>query len=480
MQDFCNFPYWTGIAIMCAVIMASPSGAVEQSDNVWKAVVQELEASSAKSLSRAELVQELVKQDKTTLQKAVAELKAMVSTEQKELSSLQSHYQELLERESQLTEGLKSEQEEIKTVQGTVVGAAKEAQELLKGSPLGSSFEEPRSVLNSIIEKKHFPGMDEIRSEVSLFQRYADQSASIHKHRGEFVDVKGHSTEGDIVHIGGIGALYQSGDAAGYLKTMNSGGLAAVPADLGFGLRRSLKEFIKGDADHVPVDISGGAVFMELTQKKGFREWIDSGGLLVWPIFGIGLIAIVFSLERLYFFLRIRTDSDQIIEDVTSLVENDRIDECKRYCLEKKNHPTCQVLSSGLDQIGATQEVFESSLQEAILRLLPRFERFIPTLGMLAAVAPLLGLLGTVSGMINTFHVITIFGTGDPKLMAGGISEALITTELGLAVAIPVMFIHHFFERRVELIVGDMEEKATAFTLTILKFGKILPKETST
>jgi biopolymer transport protein ExbB len=82
--------------------------------------------------------------------------------------------------------------------------------------------------------------------------------------------------------------------------------------------------------------------------------------------------------------------------------------------------------------------------------------------------------------MINTFHVITIFGTGDPKLMAGGISEALITTELGLAVAIPVMFIHHFFERRVELIVGDMEEKATAFTLTILKFGKILPKETST
>lgn len=480
MQDFCNFRYWTGIAIMCAVIMASPSGAVEQSDNAWKAVVQELEASSVKSLSRAELVQQLVKQDKTTLQKAVAELKAMVSTEQKELSSLQSHYQELLERERQLTEGLKSEQEEIKTVQGTVVGAAKEGQDLLESSTLGSMFGEQGSVLDRIIEKKRFPGMDEIRAEVSLFQRYAGQSASIHKHRGEFVDVKGHSTEGDMVHIGGIGALYHTKDAVGYLKSMSSGGLAAVPADLGYGLRRSLKAFIKGDADNVPVDISGGAVFMELAQKKGFREWIDSGGLLVWPIFGIGLIAIVFSLERLYFFLRIRTDSDQIIEDVTSLMENDRIDECKRYCLEKKNHPTCQVLSSGLDQIGATQEVFESSLQEAILRLLPRFERFIPTLGMLAAVAPLLGLLGTVSGMINTFHVITIFGTGDPKLMAGGISEALITTELGLAVAIPVMFIHHFFERRVELIVSDMEEKATAFTLTILKFGKILPKETST
>ncbi|MDL1958168.1 MAG: MotA/TolQ/ExbB proton channel family protein [Deltaproteobacteria bacterium] len=479
MQDLYEMRYWMGIMILCAILIAFPVAA-EQGDRGWESVVKELEASSAKSLSRTEIIRELMKRDKIILQKTVAVLKARVSRQQRELSNLQTNYKQLLEQEQHLKEGLKAEEEEIKTVQGTVFGAAKQGQDLFEGSTLGSEFVEQRAVLDRILEKKHFPGMDEIRAEVALFARYSDESARIRKHRGEFVNYKGHSVQGDIVHIGGIGAVYSNAGKVGYLKPVSRGReLAAIAGDLGYGVRKALKAFIEGDADHVLVDISGGAVFLELTQKKSFREWIQAGGLLVWPIFGIGALALLFALERLFFFFRIRSNSDKIIGEITSLVENDRIDECKRYCREKKNYPTCQILGSGLDQIGATQEVLESSLQEAILRFLPRFERFIPTLGMLAAVAPLLGLLGTVSGMINTFQVITIFGTGDPKLMAGGISEALITTELGLAVAIPVMLIHHFFERRVELIVSDMEEKATAFTLTILKLGKILPKETS-
>jgi biopolymer transport protein ExbB len=84
----------------------------------------------------------------------------------------------------------------------------------------------------------------------------------------------------------------------------------------------------------------------------------------------------------------------------------------------------------------------ENALQEAILREVPPMERFLSTLGMLAAIAPLLGLLGTVTGMIGTFHVITQHGTGDPRMMSGGISEALVTTMLGLSVAIPIMLAH--------------------------------------
>jgi len=87
-------------------------------------------------------------------------------------------------------------------------------------------------------------------------------------------------------------------------------------------------------------------------------------------------------------------------------------------------------------------------------------ERGLSALAVLGAVAPLLGLLGTVTGMINTFRVITLFGTGDPKLMSGGISEALVTTELGLAVAIPIMLLHTYLSRRTDSIVGDMEGKA--------------------
>jgi biopolymer transport protein ExbB len=89
-------------------------------------------------------------------------------------------------------------------------------------------------------------------------------------------------------------------------------------------------------------------------------------------------------------------------------------------------------------------------------------------LAVLGAVAPLLGLLGTVTGMIETFRIITVHGTGDPKLMSGGISEALVTTELGLAVAIPVMLLHTVLSRRVDHVIGDMEKQAVHMTNILL------------
>ena len=104
-------------------------------------------------------------------------------------------------------------------------------------------------------------------------------------------------------------------------------------------------------------------------------------------------------------------------------------------------------------------------LDERDRQIMPEFQRRV------AAIAPLLGLLGTVTGMIDTFHVITVYGTGDPRMMSGGISEALVTTQLGLAVAVPIMILHHFLERRVDKILSDMEEKGTSFTVILLKQG---------
>ena len=116
-----------------------------------------------------------------------------------------------------------------------------------------------------------------------------------------------------------------------------------------------------------------------------------------------------------------------------------------------------------------SRDDMENALQEAIINKIPRLESFLSTLGMLAAIAPLLGLLGTVTGMINTFHTITYYGTGDPRMMSGGISEALVTTMLGLTVAIPIMLAHTLLTRKVETEIAMMEEKAVAFVNTIFK-----------
>jgi biopolymer transport protein ExbB len=127
------------------------------------------------------------------------------------------------------------------------------------------------------------------------------------------------------------------------------------------------------------------------------------------------------------------------------------------------------VIKAGLAARQEDRETLESTLQEAILHELPTVQRGIAMLAVLGAVAPLLGLLGTVTGMIDTFRVITLFGTSDPKLMSGGISEALVTTELGLAVAIPIMLCHTWLSRRSDHLIGDMEEKAVQLTNVIRK-----------
>ena len=106
----------------------------------------------------------------------------------------------------------------------------------------------------------------------------------------------------------------------------------------------------------------------------------------------------------------------------------------------------------------------EDAIAESILHELPNVERFLPSIGILAGVAPLLGLLGTVTGMISTFDTITIFGSGQPRLMAGGISEALLTTAAGLVIAIPVLLIHSFLSSRADRLIADTER----FSATLL------------
>lgn len=141
---------------------------------------------------------------------------------------------------------------------------------------------------------------------------------------------------------------------------------------------------------------------------------------------------------------------------------------CIQAC-QAENKPVARVLAAGLAARNLSREDMENVLQEALLKEIPRLERFLSTLGMLAAIAPLLGLLGTVTGMINVFHVITLQGTSDPRLMSGGISEALVTTMLGLSVAIPLMLLHNILNRSVDRLVGDMEEQSVSLVNMIHK-----------
>ena len=120
-------------------------------------------------------------------------------------------------------------------------------------------------------------------------------------------------------------------------------------------------------------------------------------------------------------------------------------------------------ITTGVEHVDQDREVVEEMLFERILRVRPTLERFLPFLAITAAAAPLLGLLGTVIGMIKTFQLITIFGTGDAKSLSSGISEALVTTALGLIVAIPTLIMHGGLSRMAKHKLGLLEQISTAF-----------------
>jgi biopolymer transport protein ExbB len=189
----------------------------------------------------------------------------------------------------------------------------------------------------------------------------------------------------------------------------------------------------------------------------------------------IGLLASAIAVERIFFLNRVHANADRMMGRVNQLAGRGDWAGCDAVLQNQKGKPVYNVLRAGLSAVDEKRETLESVLQEAILKELPRLERFLPALNIMGAVAPLLGLLGTVTGMIGTFQSITLHGAGDPRMMSGGISEALITTMLGLSVAIPIMLVHSFLRRRLEHIIGDMEEKAVALSNIICRECTLAP-----
>ena len=188
-------------------------------------------------------------------------------------------------------------------------------------------------------------------------------------------------------------------------------------------------------------------------------ELIKNGGWLMLPIIlcSIGAMGIV--AERFWSLQRKKILPPELVPHIWKLVKKDKLDATTLRRI-KVSSPLGAVLASGLINSHHGREMMKISIEETGRQVVHELEHFLNTLGTIASVTPLLGLLGTVVGMIKVFAAIMIHGVGDPGILAGGISEALITTAAGLTVAIPSLIFHRYFERLVDEYVLNMEEEA--------------------
>ncbi len=431
-----------------------------------KMVSEEKRAASEKSRLQGRRIAESRQRARARRDRAAAEvarLKAEISRREKELEELAAE-QERLRRKSRKVFL------QLDELAGVVRTGARDLRGLLENSPVSGEAPGRLAPLKALLKKDGYPGMPEIRTVAALYLDEIRASAEIRRGAGEYIDLEGRRTRGRVVRLGALGAIVAdaAGENCGYAVYGPANDVLIEVSRPGWWVRRNLSEFVAGRTGAVYLDFSGGSAVRRLALMPSAWERLRSGGLLVWPILLIGVVALLLSAERFVFLSRVKSNTDRVMGRIIEQVAGGDFSGSLEL-LENRSGPVFRVLRAGLKARHEAREVLENVLEEAILKELPQLEKYLPTLQVLAAIAPLLGLLGTVTGMINTFQVITVYGAGDPRMMSGGISEALVTTMLGLSVAIPIILLHTWFARRVDKIIGDMEEKSVSLTIALQK-----------
>lgn len=368
------------------------------------------------------------------------------ATLEKELSTSQQLEQRFAQGEQQLGELTGQLQERLGTLGelfGVVRQVAGDTRGVVEESIVSGQLPGRAAPLETLAQSKELPSIEQLQNLWYLLQQEMTETGRIAKFNTTIITTTGEQVQAPVVRVGPFVAFTDGG----YLRYDSGQGkfveLARQPADRFTGLTSSFLNAQGGLAD-IALDPSRGQLLSLLIQEPTFRERLDQGGTVGYVIVAIGILGLLMALERI----------------ITLSIVGAKVRGQMRSREINKSNPLGRVLSVYEENRSVDTETLELKLDEAILKEVPRLERGISTIKVFAAIAPLLGLLGTVTGMIKTFQAITLFGTGDPKLMAGGISEALVTTVQGLIVAIPMVLAYSLCAGRAKAIIEVLEEQS--------------------
>ena len=296
---------------------------------------------------------------------------------------------------------------------------------------------------NAIAGSPDVPEISDLRELQILLLEEMVESGRISRFESELSDAAGRNSTEQVVRIG----LFNMVSADGYLRTSASGAeLNVLPRQPARRYASTAKEFFStttGNAT-IAIDPSRGALLSLAVQSPGLFRQVSYGGGIGYTIILIGIAGLLLALWRLMALRRIASNVARQLESDTPSTEN----------------PLGRIMNVAVDNKSATFDLLERKLDEAVMRETPPLERYLGIIKVIAGVAPLMGLLGTVVGMIRTFQTITLFGSGDPKLMADGISQALVTTVEGLVVAIPLVFLHALMSDQSRELIEVLEEQS--------------------
>lgn len=381
---------------------------------------------------------------KKTEQELKAEKAALVAKRnalQAEADKLSAQFSKNENSLARLEEKLRLETGSLGEIFGVVRQNAKEIRAELENSVTGVDRQQYASVIDDIVAAKSLPSMKQLIGLWHAMDEQIHASGEISTHDIAFIDGEGRTQTTSATRIGALGLVTEQGyvnwnnarkDAIAYQKQPDNGPTSS-----------SLASIEQGETAAVVLDPSRGTLLEQLAQAPTLQQRLEAGGVIgkiILVLLAVGLIigvyrGIVLAIARQKIQAQLKTPN------------------------QPGNNPLGRILSVYNKEQNRSVEALELRLLEAVVDEQTGLEKGLSMLKLLAALAPMLGLLGTVTGMIETFQVITQFGNGDPKVMAGGISMALVTTVLGLVAAMPLLLAHNILSTQAENIRNILEKQ---------------------
>ena len=377
---------------------------------------------------------------KALFKQALSKLKK----EEKTLQSLQAVFEKQDQELGRLEEKLALTLGALGELFGVVKQTAGETKALFENSVISAEYKNREQFVKKISAKKNLPNLSDLENLWFLIQQEMTESGKMSRFQEEVIKTNGKTESQSVLRVGGFNLISKGKYLIYDNETQRVVELARQPERRFLSLAKKLERGTEKNIYPFGVDPSRGSLLSLLIQTPGLLERIAQGGVIGYVILFLLLCGLFVSAQK---YLKLKTQEQLLNEQIHS-------DKALH------NNPLGEVIQTFIKFKEEKQEILELKMEEAILNKTSYLKKGIGTIKLLSSIAPLLGLLGTVIGMIATFQSITLFGTGDPKLMAGGISQALVTTALGLVSAIPLVFIHNFLSNKASALISVFEEQA--------------------
>jgi len=462
------------IWLLLIVLFQTPSLSSDSTDFEYRlktAIEQaerELEAERAriqKELQAREDELEQVRAECKTLSDEIVERKIAIAQKQGALRQIRKQRETLWTEHTRFQEDLA----QIKSICRDMETELSELLDIMPPSERRQSQRQQLATLKESLDQDTFDAM--VPSVFGLAESLLNESRTAAIYTADVLDPQGQRQRVRLLRVGQSMFTYHipgtSRTAIAISDPYQQGGFRWYER-LSEGMQQAIVEAMN-QAEHregiyaLPLDVTGTMTAATDLSSKSLEGRFRSGGIVMFPLAIVAVWLAVLVVERLFILLRESRHSLQFCEQILGLCSDGDFEKAE-HLANKRKGIVSRILRVCLANRHRPPSVLDDAIQEAFLHELPRLERFLPSIRMLSSVAPMLGLLGTVTGIIATFDMITVVGGGKPRLLAGGISEALITTATGLSIAIPGLLAHSFLSSRIEGLIADAERFAASLS----------------